>query len=152
MRSGLVLDLRGNGGGTDDFVLPMLALFLTQPTPPVRMAWRASSARIADWESDLSQSTDPVVLQTLRTEIESARSAMAKGDRITAYLPTSVGEVTPDLDSHCSHTVVLLDDATCFSGCEVFTAMMQDLHLAKVAGERTGGAGGCRQHRRRIAL
>jgi C-terminal processing protease CtpA/Prc len=133
-QNGLIVDVRGNGGGNinaGEALLQVLTPGTIEPEPfhfintPTTLKLCKSSSFLSDWvESiDLSVQTGEVYSQ---------------GFPLT---PTALANAS--LGYHYPGKVVLVIDALCYSTTDIFTAGYQDHEIGKVLGTdgRTGAGG-----------
>jgi C-terminal processing protease CtpA/Prc len=124
----LVLDLRGNGGGTDMFGAYLVAQFVNKP---FRYFDRIHLRSIKPSFTNFTEKT----LQELR---DGTVSDGAGGFLATAALHPGVGEQQPGVLPFTGKTFVLTDGGT-FSTAADVAALLRQLTKAVFIGEETGG-------------
>ena len=134
-RDGLILDVRGNGGGVIASGEALLQLFTARHVRPEPM-----QVRITDGTRRLSASSRELgrFLPSLTRAVE------------TAEVYSDLQPLEPFYDMTCNMTgqrylgpVVLLVDALCYSTTDIFAAGFQDHEIGLVIGvDATTGAGG----------
>ena len=130
---GLIIDVRGNGGGyiiAAEFLLQLLTPRRIQPEPvqfintPVTLKLTADVASMGDWHGSL--------LQGVRT-----------GAKYSRGIPLSPPDLVNSVGQVYHGPVVLITDAFCYSACDMFAAGFQDHGIGKVLGvDDATGAGG----------
>ena len=121
---GLVIDVRGNGGGWGDVGDAILAHFIDQPVVKMRASPRLSKAVLIKrpWVSADFQ-PDPAT-----------KGVFAKWEEI---------EIAPVEEALRYHQpVVVLLNADCFSACDTFVDSLSSNALATMIGEASGGGTG----------
>lgn len=133
--TGLIIDLRGNGGGAVKLAEEMVQIFTpaTVEPMPVRMLpnelnlnmFLKSNGGVENgWSSDV------------KTAIENQSMYTKPRVLTTVHEANRFGQVW-------FKPVVVLTDATCYSACDLFAAGMQDQAQVKIVGVHdTTGAGG----------
>lgn len=132
-QNGLVLDVRGNGGGyviAAEFLLQFLTPRRVTPEPfqfvSTRNVARLAGA-VADyepWRASLAES-------------------VSTGAAYSTALPLYPPEVVNSVGQVYQGPVVLVTDAQCYSACDIFAAGFQDHEIGPVLGvEANTGAGG----------
>jgi hypothetical protein len=132
-KEGLIIDVRGNGGGyiiAAEFLLQFLTPGRITPEPTQFVATTAtldmanSVASMSDWRDSLAQ-------------------AVSTGAQYSAGIPLSPPEVVNSFGQVYFGPVVLVTDAYCYSACDMFAAGFQDHGIGVVLGvDETTGAGG----------
>ncbi|KAI9135971.1 hypothetical protein BKA69DRAFT_1107193 [Paraphysoderma sedebokerense] len=134
---GLILDIRGNGGGYADIADTLPLLFSSKPYQTTRArALNAPLNRKIFLNSSASTSADPwyqafqnvkpnaVYTENVAFTLEQKALLMSKGQFY--FKP-----------------VAILTNANCYSACDIFSALMQDYGIATIYGEDLlTGAGG----------
>lgn len=131
---GLVFDLRGNGGGSILYAegLPQLL----NPRPVTTTSFRLLNTQL---NRTLFTSTP-----ALGTEFRDAlQVAEQQGERYTAALGLTPLAQANRLSQRYFKPVSILTDGSCYSACDMFTAVLQDLNIATVISEdpQTGAGG-----------
>ncbi|MEM7212679.1 MAG: S41 family peptidase [Pseudomonadota bacterium] len=131
--NGLIIDVRGNGGGfviAAEFLLQFLTPRTIQPEPSQFIATEATLDLVntiesmAPWEPSLKQ-------------------AVQTGALYSAGIPLSDPEVVNLVGQIYFGPVVLLTDAFCYSACDMFAAGFQDHEIGEIIGvDELTGAGG----------
>jgi peptidase S41-like protein len=132
-RAGLILDVRGNGGGLIQAAEQMLQLLTPRRVEPERFQFINSpftlklSRRFADlnlWTESIAQSVETGAPYSLAYPLTSEASCNAIGQRYFG-------------------PVVLITDATCFSATDMFVAGFHDHAIGRIVGvsDNTGAGG-----------
>ncbi len=132
-QEGLVLDVRGNGGGyviAAEFLLQFLSPRRIIPEPfqfvstPGTTALARTVADYQDWKASLEE-------------------AVTTGAAYSTAFPLYPADVVNSAGQHYQGPVVLVTDAQCYSACDIFAAGFQDHQIGAVLGvEANTGAGG----------
>lgn len=130
---GLVLDVRGNGGGfiiAAEFLLQLLTPKHISPEPSQFVATSGTLelvkavSNMAAWRPSLEQ-------------------AVSTGALYSAGIPLSPEDLVNSFGQIYFGPVVLVTDAYCYSACDMFAAGFQDHEIGPVLGvDETTGAGG----------
>ena len=141
----LVIDLVNNGGGSLS-----LGMRLAQALSPEKVTMPNIQLRLnQNWldefeELSVSAATDSE--RVLAKEVsDQLKADFAAGKRLST--PLSTESLIPfKLQANDSlrknFRVVLMVNEMCASMCDIFSAIMQDNHMARIIGSRTMGAGG----------
>ena len=130
--AGLVLDVRGNGGGyviAAEFLLQFLSPRRITPEPfqfvstPTTTGLAKGVADYGDWKASLEE-------------------AVTTGSAYSTAFPLYPADVVNSVGQVYQGPVVLVTDAQCYSACDIFAAGFQDHEIGPVLGVE-------RQHRRR---
>ena len=130
---GLLIDVRGNPGGTAELGEVIVRFFSAQPLTLGGVRFLNSAAN------------RQLVPLKFRGVFETAlRDAVASGAEITAPAPlVNADLVNQQFRQVYTKPVLLLTDGLCYSACDIFAANMQDNAAATVVGmDRFTGAGG----------
>ena len=130
---GLVLDVRGNGGGyviAAEFLLQFLSPRRIMPEPfqfvstPGTTGLARTVADYKEWKASLDE-------------------AVTTGSAFSTAFPLYSAEVVNSVGQLYQGPVVLVTDAQCYSACDIFAAGFQDHEIGPVLGvEANTGAGG----------
>jgi peptidase S41-like protein len=130
---GLVLDVRGNGGGyviAAEFLLQFLSPRRITPEPfqfvstPGTTGLATTVADYQEWKASLEES-------------------VATGSAYSTAFPLYPVDVVNSVGQLYQGPVVLVTDAQCYSACDIFAAGFQDHEIGPVLGvEANTGAGG----------
>ena len=130
---GLVLDVRGNGGGyviAAEFLLQFLGPRRVTPEPfqfvstPGTTGLARTVADYQDWKDSLEE-------------------AVTTGSAYSTALPLYPADQVNSAGQLYQGPVVLITDAQCYSACDIFAAGFQDHQIGQVLGvEANTGAGG----------
>jgi hypothetical protein len=130
---GLIIDVRGNGGGyiiAAEFILQLLTPKRIEPEPtqfintPATLDLTDKVAAMNPWRASL-------------------RQGIAIGAQYSSGIPLSPPEVVNSIGQRYHGPVVLITDAFCYSACDMFAAGFQDHQIGTVLGVDTAtGAGG----------
>lgn len=132
-QNGLILDVRGNGGGLIPFGERMLQLLTPGPIDPARFSF-LNSARTRDL---VSRHPD------LRVWQESIAQSIETGTEYSQGFPLQPLGTYNDIGQIYQGPVVLITDALCYSTTDIFAAGFQDHKIGVILGvDDTTGAGG----------
>ena len=130
---GLILDVRGNGGGyviAAEFLLQFLTPRQVTPEPfqfvttPGTTALARTVTDYQDWTPSLEE-------------------AVTTGAAYSTAFPLYPGDLVNSVGQIYQGPVVLVTDAQCYSACDIFAAGFQDHQIGPVLGvEANTGAGG----------
>jgi len=130
---GLIIDVRGNGGGyiiAAEFLLQLLTPRRIVPEPvqfintPVTLELTGEIAAMSEWHDSL--------LQGVRT-----------GAKYSRGIPLSPPDLVNLVGQVYHGPVVLIIDAFCYSACDMFAAGFQDHQIGEILGvDNATGAGG----------
>jgi hypothetical protein len=130
---GLVLDVRGNGGGyviAAEFLLQLLSPRRITPEPfqfvstPSTTGLARTVADYQGWKASLEES-------------------VTTGSAYSTAFPLYAADVVNSVGQVYQGPVVLVTDAQCYSACDIFAAGFQDHEIGPVLGvEAATGAGG----------
>jgi hypothetical protein len=132
-QKGLILDVRGNGGGLIYFGERMLQLLTPRPIDPARFSFlnSARTQALTDRHAFIRAWRDSIV-QWVETGAEYSQGF--------PLLPLSRYN---DIGQKYQGPVVLITDALCYSTTDIFAAGFQDNKIGVVLGvDKTTGAGG----------
>ena len=131
--NGLIVDVRGNGGGyviAAEFLLQFLSPRRITPEPfqfvstPGTTGLASSVADYSAWSSSLQES-------------------VTTGAAYSTALPLYPADIVNSVGQIYQGPVVLVTDAQCYSACDIFAAGFQDHEIGPVLGvEANTGAGG----------
>ncbi|MGZ3697027.1 MAG: S41 family peptidase [Bdellovibrionota bacterium] len=143
LTAGVIIDMRGNGGGSIEYGFDLASLLIDHPIPAEKVSWRVTPTRIMEFrqgmanDKNLAERAEDQFIQGI------LEVTFASGQAMTPFVPFRVGNtVIPDSDVNYSHPVELLVDDQCYSMCDFFSALMQDVKRATIVGVPTGAAGG----------
>jgi Peptidase family S41 len=131
--TGLILDVRGNGGGYVNFGERILQTLTPRPITPepfhfVTTALTMRITRAVPW---------------LNAWGKSLETALATGSSFSQGFPLTTAEACNDIGQVYQGPVVLVTDAFCYSTTDIFAAGFQDHHIGKILGcHANTGAGG----------
>jgi len=132
-QNGLILDVRGNGGGLISFGERMLQLLTPRAIDPARFSFLNSTLTqrltakydfIREWRSSIAQATET-------------------GSEYSQGFPLSPISNYNDIGQKYQGPIVLVTDALCYSTTDIFAAGFQDHKMGVILGvDDTTGAGG----------
>ena len=138
-KRGLILDVRGNGGGiihSGEYLLQLLTPRQIVPEP-AQFINTALNLQICARNDATSSFAD------LSTWKESMQQALQTGSTFSAGFPISDPEKCNAIGQRYFGPVVLITDALCYSTTDIFAAGFQDHEIGSVIGtHRNTGAGG----------
>ncbi|MBY0507396.1 MAG: hypothetical protein K2X03_26010 [Bryobacteraceae bacterium] len=150
---GLVLDVRGNPGGSIKGAERLLQLLTPREITPARFHF-ANTPTIQEILGRVraltSDDLNRLAMQELKAEfqpwIEDAAYALAEGLAITEGRPLTPPDLANDTGQVYQGPVALLIDAISYSATDIFAAGFQDHEIGPIIGvdENTGGGGGSR--------
>lgn len=131
--SGLIVDVRGNGGGNIRAGEQLLQVLGEGPIEPERFHFINTPATLQLCERDPS----------LKPWRESIRLAVQTGDVYSQGFPITSGESANRVGRRYFGSVVLIVDALCYSTTDIFAAGFQDHGIGRILGTSgCTGAGG----------
>jgi hypothetical protein len=137
---GLILDVRGNGGGhifASEFTLQTLTPRRITPEP-VQFIATPLNLRICRKHQD-----NPSGQIDLGPWFRSLDQATETGATFSAALPITPQEGANNIGQHYQGPVVLITDARCYSATDIFSAGFQDHGIGPILGvDDNTGAGG----------
>jgi C-terminal processing protease CtpA/Prc len=132
-KDGLVLDVRGNGGGLIWFAERLLQLLTPRTIEPCRLQFIYSALTLELCRRE----------PTLRQWVPSLERALETGATFSAAFPLTSPERCNDIGQRYYGPVVLVTDARCYSATDIFAAGFQDHRIGKILGvDGNTGAGG----------
>ncbi len=138
-QAGLIIDVRGNGGGhiwASEGLLQLLTPVEIEPEP-VQFINTPLNLRICD-----RHATNPVGID-LGPWVESMRDAVETGAVYSQAAPITPSEFANARGQHYHGPVVLITDARCYSATDIFAAGFQDHNIGPILGvDDNTGAGG----------
>jgi subtilisin family serine protease/C-terminal processing protease CtpA/Prc len=136
--SGLILDVRGNGGGSIWSAERLLQTLSPTEIEPERMQFIVTAGTV-----DLSRNnpaTSQIPLDVWRPSLE---EAVETGSVYSHAFPLTSKESCNSIGQRYYGPVVLIVDGNCYSATDIFAAGFQDHHIGKILGVGTNtGAGG----------
>lgn len=137
-RSGLVIDVRGNGGGiimNGELILQLLTPNRIEPEP-VQFVNSPLNLKICS-------SNGPGSLIDLSPWVESMKLALPTGATYSAAFPITDPQACNAIGQRYFGAVVLIVDGLCYSTTDIFAAGFQDHEIGPVLGvDDNTGAGG----------
>lgn len=132
-KNGLILDVRGNGGGyvvAAEFLLQFLTPRRIQPEP-MQLISTDATRQLCGTVEDLAPWRDSV------------EQAIETGAQYSSAIPLYPADVVNSVGQVYHGPVVLITDALCYSATDIFSAGFQDHEIGKVLGiDEATGAGG----------
>lgn len=138
-KRGLILDIRGNGGGNIVAAERLLRLFSDGPIEPEPLQFRNSGITQA-----ISDHPDFMAGDDRKDQLRwSIRMGRYTGAPFSRGLPLEPESLYNDAERAYPGPVVLIVDALCYSAADIFAAGFQDNNLGRVMGttSRTGAGG-----------
>ena len=133
---GLIWDLRNNGGGYIDLAHSLIELFTPQDITPLSFRLLNTDANFHYW-SKYPANPFTEVLNRVR----------GSNATYTSTIPWPTAARFNINGQFYFSPVAILTNATCYSSCDMFSALMQDHGIAKIYGEQsTTGAGGANNY------
>lgn len=144
---GLILDVRGNPGGSIKGAERLLQLLTPQTITPASFHF-ANTPTIQEILQSLQHGEQPdLVLQTEFADwISDGFEALASGRLVTNGHPLTPKRLANDTGQVYQGPVALIIDATSYSATDIFAAGFQDHHIGLIIGvdDNTGGGGASR--------
>jgi len=138
-KRGLIIDVRGNGGGvirSGEYLLQLLTPKSIEPEP-VQFINTSLNLQICDRNGRDSAFAD------LSPWTDSMRQALQTGSTFSAGFPISEPAMCNVIGQRYFGPVVLITDALCYSTTDIFSAGFQDHEIGPVLGTaKNTGAGG----------
>jgi Peptidase family S41 len=138
-QNGLIIDVRGNGGGViwnGEYILQVFTPRRIEPEP-TQFINTPLNLEICRHHSATSPFTD------LSPWLDSMRQALQTGSTFSAGFPISNPETCNSIGQRYFGPVVLITDALCYSTTDIFAAGFQDHEIGPVLGaDDNTGAGG----------
>lgn len=132
-RNGLIIDVRGNGGGLIFAGERLLQLLTPRTIEPCRLQFINTPANL-----DLCRA-----VKGLKSWLPSLERAFETGATFSAGYPITPPERCNDIGQRYYGRVVLLTDARCYSTTDIFAAGFQDHKIGTILGtDNNTGAGG----------
>ncbi|WP_328524041.1 S8 family serine peptidase [Kribbella sp. NBC_00359] len=136
--SGLILDVRGNGGGNIRAAERLLQTLSPAEIEPERMQFIVTAGTVE--LSRNNPSTSQVPLDLWRPSLE---EAVETGSVYSHAFPLTSKESCNTIGQRYYGPVVLIVDGNCYSATDIFAAGFQDHQIGKILGVGTNtGAGG----------
>jgi len=130
----LVIDLRGNGGGDDNYGSLLVAHLTDRPFRYFDRIWMPTL--VPSFREHTNFPNDPKVMRELREKTKRAENG---GFLVTSALHAGVGDQAPAKESFGGKVFVLTDGGT-FSTAADVCAVLRSMRRATFIGEETGGA------------
>lgn len=140
--NGLIVDVRGNAGGSIVAAEGCLQVLSPEPIRPSRAQF-ATSPLLLDICERHPEATRKVPL-ALEPWIRSLRQAVLTGSAYSQGFPITDTETLANIDGWYDGPVVLIVDALCYSATDIFAAGFADHQLGAIVGtsDNTGAGGG----------
>ncbi|PUA27007.1 MAG: hypothetical protein B0W54_19430 [Cellvibrio sp. 79] len=132
-----IIDVRGNGGGSDSIYYPILPWIISNETIRVSASWlvtednKSAQKRICD--NNDSADCDAKVQKIL-----DSMKGVANGDFASQTKSTGVSFTPPSNHPKAEKVAVLIDNK-CASSCEEFILLLKQSFNVKTLGQRTAG-------------
>jgi hypothetical protein len=138
--TGLLLDVRGNGGGLIPAAEGALQLFTSRRIEPQRAQFINTPLNLTLCRM---HATDDAVGVRLGRWIDSIREAVRTGATFSLGFPITAPDFLDTILQAYSGPVALITDALCYSATDMFAAGFQDHEIGPVVGVHNNtGAGG----------
>lgn len=151
-RSGLILDVRGNGGGlihAAEQLLQVLTPHRIEPQPAQFINTPMNLALCRAFRHPI----DPLPHFTLGEWLPSMEQAVQTGATFSSGIPITPPDAANDRGQVCPGPVVLITDALCYSATDIFAAGFQDHGIGPILGvHENTGAGGANVWSHRLLL
>lgn len=133
--TGLILDVRGNGGGLVAAAESLLQLLTPRRIVPQRFQFLATPTVRALCERYAKPGADP--------DLSSWARGFTPGEAWTAAFPMTDPAACNAIGQRYHGPVVLIVDARCYSACDIFVAGFADHAIGRIIGTsgRTGAGG-----------
>ena len=136
--SGLILDVRGNGGGSIWAAERLLQTLAPIEIEPERMQFIVTPGTL-----DLSRNNPANTQIPLDVWLPSLEEAVETGSVYSHAFPLTTKDSCNAIGQKYYGPVVLIVDGNCYSATDIFTAGFQDHHVGKILGVSANtGAGG----------
>lgn len=136
--SGLILDVRGNGGGNIWAAERLLQTLAAVEIEPERMQFIVTPGTL-----DLCRNNPATSQIPLHMWLPSLEEAVETGSIYSHAFPLTSKESCNAIGQKYYGPVTLIVDGNCYSATDIFTAGFQDHHIGKILGVSTNtGAGG----------
>jgi C-terminal processing protease CtpA/Prc len=130
---GLIIDVRGNGGGyiiAAEFLLQLLTPKRIEPEP-VQFIYTPSTLALTK------------TIESMKPWQDSLLQAVGTGAQYSSGIPLSPTDLINSVGQLYHGPVVLIVDAFCYSACDMFAAGFQDHRIGTILGvDSATGAGG----------
>lgn len=135
---GLILDVRGNGGGSIWAAERLLQTLAPAEIEPERMQFIVTPGTL-----DLARNNAANTQIPLDLWLPSLEEAVETGSIYSHAFPLTTKESCNSIGQQYYGPVVLIIDGNCYSATDIFTAGFQDHHIGKILGvSNNTGAGG----------
>jgi hypothetical protein len=155
---GLIIDVRGNGGGSQDAVKTILPYFLAPGDPmriinvaayklPVKLPQPCAEGYLGLYGRGLHPVTSKVWSDAQRAQIEGFLKSFTPSwklppDRFSAWHVMAISAATNPKAYHYEKPVVVLTDAGCFSATDNFLGALKGQPNVTLLGTTSGGGSG----------
>jgi cytosine/adenosine deaminase-related metal-dependent hydrolase len=139
--NGLIVDVRGNGGGLIYAAERLLQVFTPRPIRPSPAQFITTALMLDLCERHAPSPLDPSF--DLRPWIASMRQAVTTGAVYSQAVPITDPESANQVGQTYQGPVVLITDALCYSATDMFAAGFKDHHIGTILGiaDNTGAGG-----------
>jgi cytosine/adenosine deaminase-related metal-dependent hydrolase len=139
--SGLILDVRGNGGGLILAAEELLQVLTPRPITPSRAQFMTTPLMLDLCERHAPSRLDPTF--DLTPWLRSMRQAVTTGARYSQAQPITGADAANAIGQRYQGPVVLVTDALCYSATDMFAAGFADHGIGTILGVAANtGAGG----------
>ena len=137
--TGIIIDLRDNGGGMIEIADKLTQLFTSNDVSPMNFRLKTSPANLF-----YLTTLDPQGLNPFTNSIIEANNS---GSMYTKPLPLRDQAGVNSLGQYFFRPIAILTNSSCYSSCDMFSAQMQDHGAAVIYGENEStGAGGANNY------
>ncbi|MEF9951092.1 MAG: S41 family peptidase [Clostridium sp.] len=146
----LIIDIRGNGGGSTSYWLPMLSMLTNKPLQVKQYGlFRANNPVVKEYAfgrvkpelfySDVTKASELRVITSLPSD--SMKNIPSEAKSIFSHYFELITNISPKGNSGFKGKVYLLVDKEVYSSAEAFAVFCKESGYATIVGEKTGGDG-----------
>jgi C-terminal processing protease CtpA/Prc len=141
----LVIDLVNNGGGSLELGMKLAQALSAEKIEMPGIQFRTSQSWINQFESESLEAPSDAERELARRVYTQLTEEHKKGVKLSTPVNADIlvpFELQPNEDLEGKFNIVLMVNEMCASMCDIFAAILQDNHMARVVGSTTMGAGG----------